>query len=146
MSKGWPNPIKASIAQPIEHSVSAREVEGSNPSGRTITTHLISKVYEKNPMNDFKKKEIQRVSRSGRGLRDALFDAIDGINNGTLATSEADAICKISRELHKSVELQIQIEMSVRDGELKSGFNDLMALENKANDVKKLSAVDDEEK
>lgn len=55
------------------------------------------------------KPKPQAVDRTSAGLRDALFDAIDGLRAGTLPPDEATALAKLSREICATVKLEIDV-------------------------------------
>lgn len=50
----------------------------------------------------------QASLRTSRGLRDALFDALDAINNGTKTAQEVQAICKVCAQITNSVNMEIE--------------------------------------
>ena len=58
-------------------------------------------------------KEKKHVSakpaiRTSEGLRDALFDALDGLNSGRTTAQEAQAICKVCAQIINSVNTEIE--------------------------------------
>ena len=48
------------------------------------------------------------VVRTSEGLRDTLFDALDGLNSGTVNAQEAQAICKVCAQIINSVNTEIE--------------------------------------
>lgn len=53
--------------------------------------------------------EMPAVSRTSAGLRDALFDAIDGVRGGKLDPHRARAIAGLAREVVNTVKLELEI-------------------------------------
>jgi hypothetical protein len=54
--------------------------------------------------------------RSSEGLRDVLFEELDALRNGTSTPQRSNAVCKISTELIKTVELEIEFYKNVTRG------------------------------
>lgn len=56
------------------------------------------------------------VIRTSAGLRDALFDTLDGLRNGATSAATANAVAKIADQVVQTVhmELAIQKHASVR--------------------------------
>lgn len=56
------------------------------------------------------------VVRTSAGLRDALFDALDGLRNGTTNPANANAVSKLADQVVQTVlmELAIQKHASIR--------------------------------
>ena len=54
-------------------------------------------------------KKAGPVDRSFEGMRDALFDALDGIRDGTIDFKQVDGIAKISAQLSKSVDVELKV-------------------------------------
>jgi hypothetical protein len=49
------------------------------------------------------------VDRSFEGLRDALFDALDGIRSDTIDLKKVDGIAKISAQISKAVDVELKV-------------------------------------
>lgn len=80
----------------------------------------------------------KKTARTGFGLREALFEAIDKLHNGQMDSNTANAIVKVSREIHQSVELQVSVEMSRIAGDMKSSFHELIDGENDDEEIKQV--------
>ena len=59
-------------------------------------------------MTEKNKEAAKKSIRSSEGLRDALFDALDGLNNGTTTAQEAQAVCKVCAQVINSVNAEIE--------------------------------------
>ena len=46
--------------------------------------------------------------RTSEGVRDTLFDALDGLNAGKVSAQEAQAICKVCAQIINSVNAEIE--------------------------------------
>jgi excinuclease UvrABC ATPase subunit len=53
-------------------------------------------------------RDITATVRTSEGLRDTLFDTLDGINAGKVSAQEAQAICKICAQINNSVNTEIE--------------------------------------
>lgn len=51
---------------------------------------------------------IAKAVRTTEGMRDSLFDALDGLTNGTKTAQEAQAICKVCAQIVNSVNAEIE--------------------------------------
>ena len=49
-----------------------------------------------------------KIVRTSEGLRDQLFDTLEGLNAGTKTAQEAQAICKIAAQIINSVNTEIE--------------------------------------
>ena len=60
--------------------------------------------------------EIRRgdVVRTGEGLRDALFDEIDGLRKGTVSATRAGATARLACQIISSVRVEIDFHRFVR--------------------------------
>jgi hypothetical protein len=54
-------------------------------------------------------KMVAPVERSFVGMRDALFDVLDGVRNGTIDLKQVDGIAKISSQISKSVDVELKV-------------------------------------
>ncbi len=62
------------------------------------------------------KPKIAPIQRSWDGLRDALFDQIDGLRNGQTKSDVANSTARCAAEITKSVSVQIAAIKSVGGG------------------------------
>lgn len=53
-------------------------------------------------------QNASKAVRTSEGLRDTLFDALDGLNSGTKTAQEAQAICKVCAQIINSVNAEIE--------------------------------------
>lgn len=49
------------------------------------------------------------VIRTSAGLRNALFDELDGIRNGTSNTARANAVAKLAGQLVETVRMELEV-------------------------------------
>jgi hypothetical protein len=54
-------------------------------------------------------KMASPVDRSFVGMRDTLFDALDGIRGGTIDHKQVDGIAKITSQISKSVDVELKV-------------------------------------
>lgn len=59
---------------------------------------------------------IRKTIRTSEGLRDVLFDELDSIRDGSSTPSQAHAICKLSTEVIKTVQLEVEFYKNVTRG------------------------------
>lgn len=52
----------------------------------------------------------QRVTRSSAGLRDAIFDEIDAIRDGTGNPTRANAVAKLAATVVETVRMEIEVQ------------------------------------
>lgn len=60
-------------------------------------------------------KQPEGVSRTSAGLRDALFDEIDAIRNGTSNPTRANAVAKLATGIADTVRMEIEVAKHMRD-------------------------------
>lgn len=56
------------------------------------------------------------VVRSTAGLRDTLFDALDGLNSGKRSAADVVAACRISSAIVDTVQLEIEFARHMAKG------------------------------
>lgn len=65
-----------------------------------------------------KKTEIENtpalVTRTSAGLRDAIFDEIDSIRNGTSNPTRANAVAKLATGIVETVRMELEVEKHLR--------------------------------
>lgn len=49
------------------------------------------------------------VVRTSAGLRDALFDALDGLRNGTTNAASANAVAKLADQVVQTVHMELAV-------------------------------------
>jgi hypothetical protein len=54
------------------------------------------------------------VNRSSAGLRDAIFDEIDAIRNGTSNPTRANAVAKLATGIVETVRMEIEVQRHLR--------------------------------
>jgi hypothetical protein len=80
------------------------------PKGTPVMpTVLPHKAIAKAPKKEIAMQELPPVARTSAGLRDALFDAIDGVRSGKLDPHRAKALAGLAREVVNTVKLEIDI-------------------------------------
>ena len=52
-------------------------------------------------------KEVKKVERTSAGLREALFDNLDGLRDGTVNPTMANATAKIAAAVVSTVEMEM---------------------------------------
>jgi hypothetical protein len=62
------------------------------------------------PANGHGNETIRSVTRTSAGLRDALFDEIDGLRAGTSDGPRANAIARIAGEIVNTVHMEIAVQ------------------------------------
>lgn len=50
------------------------------------------------------------VVRTSAGLRDALFDALDGLRNGTTNAAAANAVAKLADQVVQTVHMELAVQ------------------------------------
>lgn len=55
------------------------------------------------------KTELAAVTRSSAGLRDAIFDEIDAIRNGTGNPTRANAVAKLAATVVETVRMELEV-------------------------------------
>lgn len=66
------------------------------------------------------------IKRTMDGLREAMFDIIDGVRNGTVAAKDAKEACNAARVILESIDTQLTViataeqggHMKIKDGDL----------------------------
>lgn len=58
----------------------------------------------------------KKVERTASGLRDALFDQLDGLNAKKVTHQEARAFASVTANILKSVEVQLKFQQMHKDG------------------------------
>lgn len=51
-----------------------------------------------------------KVDRTSAGLRDALFDAMEQLQNGEIEANEAKAMASLAREICNTVQLELNVQ------------------------------------
>jgi hypothetical protein len=54
------------------------------------------------------------VNRTSAGLRDAIFDEIDAIRNGTSNPTRANAVAKLATGIVETVRMEIEVQRHLR--------------------------------
>ena len=49
------------------------------------------------------------MSKTAEGLRDRLFDALDGLIDGTVDTKKVESICYISEQIIKTAQTELEV-------------------------------------
>lgn len=75
-------------------------------------------------MSDAKKP----MKRTMDGLREAMFDIIDGVRNGHVAAKDAKEACNAARVILESIDTQLTVMATVAQGDLKLKDGDLPGL------------------
>lgn len=57
----------------------------------------------------------QRVVRTGEGLRDALFDTLDGLRSGSIKPGDAVAASKVACQIINTVKLELEYQTRAKD-------------------------------
>lgn len=60
-----------------------------------------------------KTKTVAKVSRTSEGLRDALFDEIDGLREGTSTPNKASAVAKLAVNIINSAFIEVEYQKLV---------------------------------
>lgn len=68
-------------------------------------------------MTDLAIKRLPPVIRTGEGLRDALFDEIDSLRDGTGDRRRALTIVDLARQIIKSAWLEVELSRRTPEGE-----------------------------
>lgn len=55
-----------------------------------------------------------RVIRTGEGLRDALFDVLDGLRSGTMAANQAIAAAKVACQIINTVKVEVEYQAHIQ--------------------------------
>lgn len=55
------------------------------------------------------------VSRTSAGLRDAIFDEIDAVRNGTSNPTRANAVAKLATGIVETVRMEIEVQRHFRN-------------------------------
>lgn len=61
------------------------------------------------PKDDVVSPMITPVARTSAGLRNALFDELDGIRAGTSNTARANAVAKLAGQLVETVRMELEV-------------------------------------
>lgn len=59
---------------------------------------------------------MKKIVRTASGLRNALFDQLDALNNKTVVANDARAFSALAGNIIKSVEVQMRYEAMRADG------------------------------
>lgn len=57
-----------------------------------------------------KMEDVAPVVRTSAGLRDALFDALDGLRSGTTNAASANAIAKLADQVVQTVHMELAVQ------------------------------------
>jgi hypothetical protein len=63
------------------------------------------------------------VSRSSAGLRDAIFDEIDAIRNGTGNPTRANAVAKLAAGIVETVRMELEVQRFAASAAAKTPVN-----------------------
>ena len=67
------------------------------------------------------KKKTNLTEKSTTGLRDSLFEVLDGLRNGTVDTQSANSMAKISTQILQTAKLELEYKkMQNRQGRTKA--------------------------
>jgi hypothetical protein len=66
-----------------------------------------------------------RIERSAAGLREALFDAIDGLRSGKLDVKQSNAIATAAGTILKSIDTQVAFERLRLDKKIPGALGDM---------------------
>ncbi len=56
------------------------------------------------------KQEIDHINRTSAGLRDALFDEMDALRNGTSNPTRANAVSKLASGVVETVRMEMDVQ------------------------------------
>lgn len=56
------------------------------------------------------------IARTSAGLRDAIFDEIDAIRNGSSNPTRANAVAKLATGIVETVRMEIEVQRFMRGG------------------------------
>jgi hypothetical protein len=73
------------------------------------------------------KKDRELVKRSSDGLRDALFDEIDGLRNGTTTATNANAVARLADQINNTVHLELLVHKQLSGGKRMSKLPPVLA-------------------
>lgn len=59
---------------------------------------------------------MENNNKTAEGLRDRLFDALDGIINNTIDTQTVESICFVSEQIIKTA--KVELEIAVKNHEM----------------------------
>lgn len=68
--------------------------------------------------------KTRKTIRTSEGLRDVLFDELDGIRDGSSTPGRAHAVCKLTTELIKTAQLEIEFYKHITRGKDKDSIPD----------------------
>lgn len=57
---------------------------------------------------------VVTVNRTSAGLRDAIFDEIDAIRNGTSNPTRANAVAKLATGIVETVRMELEVQRHLR--------------------------------
>jgi hypothetical protein len=60
------------------------------------------------------KNEAAPIARTSAGLRDAIFDEIDAIRNGTSNPTRANAVAKLATGIVETVRMEIEVQRHLK--------------------------------
>ncbi len=55
-------------------------------------------------------KNDNEITRTSKGLRDALFDEIDGLRRGEVDPKRANAVARLAAEIVNTVKMEVEVE------------------------------------
>ena len=59
-------------------------------------------------------KQASPISRTSAGLRDAIFDELDSIRNGSSNPTRANAVAKLAGSIVETVRMEIEVQKFAR--------------------------------
>lgn len=62
------------------------------------------------------KQATRQIDRTSVGLREALFEELDGIRNGTSTPTKANAVAKLVGEVINTVQLELNVAKFLQRG------------------------------
>ena len=64
--------------------------------------------------------QVEKVSRTSAGLRDAIFDEIDAIRDGSSNPTRANAVAKLASGIVETVRMELEVERHLHTSAAKS--------------------------
>ena len=65
-------------------------------------------------MTKAKETAVASVQRTSAGLRDAIFDELDAIRNGTSNPTRANAVAKLASGIVETVRMEVEVQRHLR--------------------------------
>lgn len=61
-----------------------------------------------------KTQEMKPITRTSAGLRDAIFDELDAIRNGSSNPTRANAVAKLAGSIVETVRMEVEVQRHAR--------------------------------